>query len=472
MVERVAFPDPYVLIDLETTGANPVIDRITEIAILRFEGGEPVGRLETLVNPARPIPDYIQRLIGITDDMVADAPRFEAVADAVRAILDRAVFVAHNARFDYGFIRNEYARLGQRFDAPVLCTVKLSRVLFPEHHRHGLDALIERHGLGCDARHRAMGDVEVLRQFLDMARLRFTARALSVACERAMKLAPRPRTLPEGVLEGLPDAVGVYVFYGEDDAPLYVGRSVSLRARVLEHFASRERAGKQAELVDRVRRLEWHETAGALSAMLLEAELLTSLQPSHNRTAQGGAEAFGFKVVARRRRPPSLQRVALAGSDPAGWADVHGTFRNRKEADHVLRELAAAYMLCPRRLGIESAANGPCRAFCNKRCAGVCAGRESPETHDARLLGALASVSLKPWPWAGPVVFVEHSEHAQCSAWHVFDRWCHLGSADGESGFAALCAKLPVPAFDLDRYRMMQRWLGNPEHAALARPLP
>mgnify|MGYP001194196281 CR=1 FL=1 len=471
MAVGVTFPDPYALIDLETTGANPVIDRITEIAILRFEGGELVGRLETLVNPARPIPDYIQRLIGITDDMVAGAPRFEALADSVRAILEGAVFVAHNARFDYGFIRNEYARLSQSFDAPVLCTVKLSRALFPEHHRHGLDALIARHGLTCDARHRAMGDVEVLRQFLDMARTRFNAKALSTACERAMKLAPRPRTLPEGVLEGLPDAAGVYVFFGDGDAPLYVGRSPSLRARVLEHFAASDRAGKQAELADKTRRVEWHETAGELSAMLLEAELLASLRPTHNRLAQGDDDVFGLKVVVRRRRPPSLQRIPLAGSDPLGWADVHGTFRNRKESDHVLRELAAAYMLCPRRLGIESAGSGPCQAYRNKRCAGVCAGRESPEAHDDRLLGALKSISLKPWPWPGAVAFVEHSEHAQRSAWHVFDRWCHLGTASDASGFEALCANLPPRRFDLDRYRMMQRWLANPDHLALAMPL-
>lgn len=474
MVEQVAFPDPYVLIDLETTGANPVIDRITEIAMLRFEGGRMVGQLETLVNPARPIPGHIQNLIGITEDMVVDAPRFAAVADAVRAMLDGAVFIAHNARFDYGFIRNEYTRLGQVFEAPVLCTVKLSRALFPSHHRHGLDALIERHGLSCGARHRAMGDVLALRQFLDMAQAHFNHRALASACERAMKFAKRPRSLPEGVLEGLPDAAGVYVFHGEDDAPLYVGRGASLRARVLEHFAKSERAGKRLELADKVRRVEWHETAGELSAMLLEAQLLRTLQPSHNRVQQGGADVFGLRVVTRRRGPPSLQRVPLAGSDPADWrdGDVYGSFRNPKEVENLLRELSLAYMLCPKRLGLEASAKGPCQALRSKRCAGVCAGRESPEAHDARLVGALASVSPKPWPWPGAVVFVEHSEHAQCRAWHVFDRWCHLGSADDESAFAALCAKLPAPAFDLDVYRMMQRWLAKPDHAALAMPLP
>lgn len=466
-----ALPDSYVLIDLETTGADPVSDRITEIAMLRFEQGELTARFETLVHPARPIPDPIQRLIGITDDMVANAPDFAAVAGTVRAMLDAAVFIAHNARFDYGFICNEFARLGQHFEAPVLCTVKLSRALFPEHHRHGLDALIARHELACDARHRAMGDVSVLCQFLALAQRRFNPDTLAAACERAMKFAPRPRTLPDGALEGLPDAVGVYVFYGDHDAPLYVGRSASLRARVLEHFAATGRAGKQAELADKVRRVEWFETAGELSAMLLESDLLARLCPRHNRLPPGGREAFGVRVVMRRRRPPVLQRVMLSGSDPASWQDVWGLFRERREAEHVLRELAAAYRLCPRRLGIESPGTGPCQASQSGRCGGVCAGREAPAAHDARLFGALQSVSLKPWPWPGAVVFAEHSVHSHCSAWHVFDRWCHLGTTDSEASLLALCEHLPAPAFDLDRYRLLQRWLNKPANLALAQPV-
>ncbi len=131
---------------METTGApNPVVDRVTEIAILRVEGGQLVERWSSLVKPGMPIPPSIQGFTGITDAMVAAAPPFAELADGVRALLADCVFVAHNARFDYGFIKNEFRRIGQDFDAPVLCTVKLSRALYPQFHRHGLDALIERH---------------------------------------------------------------------------------------------------------------------------------------------------------------------------------------------------------------------------------------------------------------------------------------------------------------------------------------
>ena len=119
----------------------------------------------TLVNPGIPIPGNIHILVGITDEMVADAPAFAELAGPIRRLLADCIFVAHNARFDYGFIKNEFQRIGEGFDAPVLCTVKLSRALYPQHHKHGLDSLIDRHGLTCSARHGAMGGTEALHQF-------------------------------------------------------------------------------------------------------------------------------------------------------------------------------------------------------------------------------------------------------------------------------------------------------------------
>ena len=454
-----SLPESLVLVDVETTGANPVRDRVTEIAVLRIERGELVDRWESLVNPGCSIPPLIQRLIGITDEMVADAPAFADIADELRRRLDGAVFVAHNARFDYGFMRSEFGHIGQSFEASVLCTVKLSRALYPEHHRHGLDALIERHGLHCSARHRAMGDTEVLWQFARLVSDAFPADVLARAVERAMKAPARVAQLPEGVLEGLPESAGVYFLYGDNDQLLYVGRSASLRARVMEHFSPRVK-GKDAELARRVRRVDWEECAGELTAQLREADLLRQRCPQCNRAAVGGEGAFGLQLVQARKRPPILQRVPLAGTDPLDWGDVHGVFRTRKEADSLLHELARAYRLCPRRLGLEGG-NGPCTAQPSGRCAGVCANRESISDHDERLLGALTAVHLRPWPWTGAVAVAERSEHSGTEAWHLFDQWCHLGSADSEAAALQLREAAPPRRFDLDCYRLLVRWLAS-----------
>ena len=160
----------FAFLDIETTGGNSARDRITEIGIRFWRGGDVVGQWQTLLNPQTRISPFIESFTGISNEMVADAPLFEEVADELEAQLKDAVFVAHNARFDYGFIKAEYRRLGRPFSAKVLCTVKLSRRLYPQFRRHNMDALIARHGLAKVQRHRAMGDVSAMLAFFEKAR--------------------------------------------------------------------------------------------------------------------------------------------------------------------------------------------------------------------------------------------------------------------------------------------------------------
>lgn len=463
-----SFPPRLAVVDLETTGAHLQRDGITEIAIIRIEHGEVVERWETLVNPGRPIPPNLQQFIGITDEMVAGAPSFAEVADKVQALLADTVFVAHNARFDYGFLKNALGALDRRLDLPVMCTIKLSRALFPQHHRHGLDALIERHGLVCEARHRAMGDTDALLQFIRLVEGDVEPDVLRQAVERAMKAPARPPGLPEGAIEGMPDTPGLYLFFaseqppegGRPDVPIHIGRAASLRTRVIEHLSAAGRNGKDGELVRQVRRVDWIETAGELSSLLLEIDMLRDRQPLSQRLQRPGDEAFALRVDPARRRPPVLERVRIGATDPGEWVGLYGAFGSRKEADNLLRELAMAYQLCPQRLGIEPVGKGACAAYRQKQCAGVCAGKEKPEAHDTRLLGALESVRLKPWPWPGAVRVVEHQAASGLLACHVFDQGCYLGTTDMPDEASALCAG--PRRFDLDRYRMLMRWLAVP----------
>ncbi|NVO08038.1 MAG: 3'-5' exonuclease, partial [Rhodoferax sp.] len=171
----------YVMLDLETTGGNAVHDRITEIAAVRVENGVETARWSTLVNPGVRIPPFIQALTGISDAMVAEAPAFEDVAHRLLELLDGAVFVAHNVRFDHSFVLHELARMDLAFKVKTLCTVRLSRKLYPQHKGHGLDAILQRHGLHTLSRHRAMGDVEVVLQWLQIAQAELGAAAVQRA---------------------------------------------------------------------------------------------------------------------------------------------------------------------------------------------------------------------------------------------------------------------------------------------------
>ena len=195
---------PLVFLDLETTGANAAWDRITEVGLMIVERGRVVEAWETLVNPGRTIPGHISLLTGITDAMVALAPSFADIAQVLWEKLDGRMLIAHNARFDAGFLKSEFQRLERRYAPKVLCTVKLSRKLYPEHRRHNLDSLLERHAITCSARHRALSDAKVLWELTQVWRAERGEDALDAAAQAQLK---QPTTLRRGAsASGTPSA--------------------------------------------------------------------------------------------------------------------------------------------------------------------------------------------------------------------------------------------------------------------------
>jgi DNA polymerase III subunit epsilon len=232
------FTSPLAVIDLETTGMTATADRITEIGILTVVEGKVVEEWSTLVNPECGIPTEIQALTGITHAMVRDAPTFCDIATAVHARLSDHIFVAHNARFDYGFIKNEFRRLNMKFTADILCTVRLSRRLYPKFKSHSLDALRERHQLTTDGRHRALGDARAAWQFIETTMREHAADDIASAVKALLKMPSLPPQLTPGVLDDLPEGPGVYTFYGVNDLPIYISKGKDIRSRVRSHFSN------------------------------------------------------------------------------------------------------------------------------------------------------------------------------------------------------------------------------------------
>lgn len=251
------------MLDLETTGGNPVSDRIVEIAAVRVEEGREVARWSTLVNPGRWVSPFITSLTGIDNAMVAEAPRFEAVAPRLLELLDGTVLVAHNARFDHGFLKNEFPRIGIDLRVRRMCTVRLSRKLYPQHRGHGFDAILRRHGLHSAARHRAMGDVDAVLDFLALARAELGVERLREAARaRVSGVASVPPHL-ETALQAIPDVTGVYLMYGENRQLLYVGKSLHLRSRVLSHVQADNTTGREMQLAQATRRSpRWRDDEG------------------------------------------------------------------------------------------------------------------------------------------------------------------------------------------------------------------
>jgi DNA polymerase-3 subunit epsilon len=464
---------PLAIVDLETTGGDPVADRITEIGIVLVDGDRR-SEWSSLVNPGVSIPDNIQRFTGITDDMVCGAPHFPDLAEQVSSLLRGRLFVAHNARFDHGFLRNEFARLSLTFAPRVLCSVKLSRALYPGHPRHGLDAVMERLGLVCDARHRALGDARVVSDFLGIVKRDFPPAQIEAAAQKSGLAASSPSgALPGGVGEP-PEAPGVYLFYGAPvastdllpvatETPLFVGRGRNLRARVLSHFGGGQKAGQAARLARETRRVEWVETAGELGSLLLEAKLVRQLQPVYNKPARTAGPAVALALRGGPGNEVAAGGAALAIVEidrvaPRLLDGLYGPFRSRRECLAALRELAAAWQLCPKRIGLQGYERRTA-ACCNvqiKRCRGVCCGREDARQHDMRLLSALDGLRMPDWPWPSRIAVHERRPDALRGERHWLSHWCYLGSEPDDAPSAARDRAL---RFDYEDYCILRRHL-------------
>jgi DNA polymerase-3 subunit epsilon len=464
------FAPSLAFVDLETTGTHAQADRITEVAVFRVDS-DPDGAMpprvdawSTLVNPGIPIPPEIQALTGITNAMVRDAPPFAAVAEEIAARTANALFVAHNARFDYGFLKHAFARLGRPFSARVLCTVRLSRRLFPDADRHTLDSLIARHALPIAGRHRALPDAQVLWSFVQALYREVPAEALEQAVRRLLKTPSLPPQLAPDVLETLPEGPGVYLFYGPNPMPLYIGKSGNLRERVAAHFSSDYRSATDSRLSAEIRRIEFEATAGEIGALLREAALVKALLPAHNHALRRKAES-GILELPDAPGPPRF--LALASIEPAALAGRYGPYSSRRSAREALRHVAAEHRLCWKALGLERRA-GPCFARQVARCAGACVGAESAVEHHARLRLALAAQAIPPWPFPGPAAIREAAPFGERVDVHVVDQWCWLGTAHDDGELGRLLESPPRPEFDADIARLLMRTLRRGRHPVVA----
>jgi DNA polymerase-3 subunit epsilon len=455
--------DKLVFVDLETTGGNPAYHRITEVGIVRVHNGERIEEWSSLVNPECPISPYIQAFTGISSEMVADAPLFADLAETILAKLQGAVFIAHNARFDYSFLRSEFRKTGIDFTAEVLCTVRLSRRLFPEHAHHNLDAVMERHGLVCSARHRALGDARVLWDLWSKLRLDTPGELLSSAAAHATLSVPKlPPHLPPGLADELPEMPGAYRFFGENDALLYIGKSNSLRTRILTQLADAREGSREEKLAAEVRRIDWVQTAGELGAMLKESSWTRTQNPLYNRRLKSNLDAVTL-------RPAADGLVHMQRIDTLGTADLKqsfGVFHSEKDARKALTDIARAQQLCLKVLGLEES-SGSCFAMQVGKCRGACTGREPLILHNMRVQMALSALKIKSWPFPGRIALRERavggfsSDGTRGGEFHVLDQWMYLGSARSEEELAALSTPNADAAFDVDVYKILLRYFSH-----------
>jgi DNA polymerase III subunit epsilon len=458
----------FAIVDTETTGTSPGYNRIIEIGIVRVEKGKVVETFQSLVNPECEIESVIESITGISAAELSRAPLFEDLADRISDLLHGAIFVAHNVRFDYGFLRNEFKRLNRKFSSRCLCTVTLSRKLCPEFAHHDLSSLVERYGLACEQRHRAMSDAMAAFDFMRYIQREQGAERLNWGIQVAMEGAV-PGQLDRETIRSLPDSPGVYLFYGPKNELLYVGKSKNIRRRVVSHFSLSPSSGKELSICGQTHAVEARTTAGELGALLLESRLIKDLQPIHNRVSR-----LKRKLVVLRKRETregyascDLQNVEVINP----W-EVEGlltVFKNRTQARESLVTMAREYDLCHKLLGLEKTTSC-CFQYHLHRCKGACIGAEDPGEYNARFEAAFAERKLHAWPFPSGILIEEKGDYEKGGEAFLVDQWCLVSSVRfTDEGFRDV---LPgANTFDYDSYKILLRHLSNRKNRKTIRRL-
>ncbi len=382
----------YAVIDVETTGGRAARERITEIAIVLFDGEKILDTFSSLLNPERVIPYNITQLTGITQEMVEEAPKFYEVAKQIVEMTEGAIFVAHNARFDYSFIREEFKRLGYNYSRRQLCTVRLCRKTFPGLRSYSLGKLTQYFGIAMDRRHRALDDtlatVELLKVILQKQNS-------DSAVNELVNMGIRATNLPENIslerLHQLPEACGVYYFHDQFNKLLYVGKSINIKKRVMQHFANKNKKGHQ--LQQQVHDISYEITGSELVALLQESHEIKQYHPPINRAQRQRVFQYVIHYYANEQGYFCLD-IAKAGKLKKKKLNVLREYPTILSAKTALNRIIETFELCQSYCNVDHIGR-PCFYYHLHKCRGACIGEELPLVYNERIMEAVASLGTE-----------------------------------------------------------------------------
>jgi len=371
----------FAVTDIETTGGHASSNGITEVGVVIYDGEQVIQRFETLVNPHQPIPYYIQKLTGITDEMVQLAPSFEEIAAELFDLLQGKVFVAHNVNFDYSFLHHQFSTIGYHLHCPKLCTVRYARKVTPKLASYSLGKLCAHFEIPLHNRHRAGGDAEATAQLLQLLRKKDVNNHLFTMLKRQSKEQMLPMNLDREQIDGLPLTPGVYYFHDAKDKVVYVGKAKMLKKRVVSHFSGNKPSLQRQEFLRNIHRISYQQCGTELMAAVLETIEIKRLWPKFNRAIKGfeadyGLYLFedgkGFLRLAVDRKHKTLQPVQI--------------FYSRMEAMAELKRLAKEFSLCHKLCFIDRSDYEQCS---NENCSGACRGEEAAAEYNERVGNAV-----------------------------------------------------------------------------------
>jgi DNA polymerase-3 subunit epsilon len=373
----------YAIVDIETTGGSSRHEKITEIAIYQHDGEKITGEFSTLINPERNIPYFITNLTGITNEMVENSPKFYEVARQIIEFTEDRIFVAHNARFDYSFIREEFKSLGYSYKRHILDTVTLGRKLMPGHRSYSLWNICRDLKIDINGRHRAAGDalatVRLFEMLIEKGNETGHDFVKSFRNTRNSKLHP---ALDLNKLSQIPEEPGIYYFYNEKGDLIYIGKSSNLLQRVSTHL-SNNTTNRAMEMRDSIADISWEETGSELIALLKESFEIKANKPLYNRAQRRTGFRWGIFSFYDEKGYLNFRFNQIKDEE------THlSVFTSREKAKAKLLSLTENFNLCQKLSGLYDS-EGACFHFQVGICQGACCGKESSKSYNERAEKAL-----------------------------------------------------------------------------------
>lgn len=376
----------YAITDIETTGGTIATTKITEIAIYLHDGHNVLNSYSSLVNPEQSIPPFISRLTGITNEMVAEAPKFYEIAKAILLFLEEAIFVAHNVGFDYNVLRQEYKSLGYDFRKSHFCTVRSSRIILPGHTSYSLGKLTTALDIPLNGRHRAGGDALATAHLFTLLHQK-TEGDLNRFIQKEINPKQLNPSLDLSKIETLPPYTGVYYLHNSENELIYIGKSKNIKSRVKQHLKNVSSA-KAIKLQAEIAAIKHELTGNELIALLKESEAIKEVLPKYNRRLRKERSSFGLYSYYDGKDYLNLMvdKISSKTTPP------HTMFENKKDANNFLDQLCETNQLCTKLVG-RSTGNGSCFSYQVKQCNGACLGIEAPDEYNERVNNVLKQLN-------------------------------------------------------------------------------
>ena len=447
----------FAILDIETTGGSPKTEKITEIAIFFHDGDKVVGEWTTLINPEKPIPYFITGLTGITNEMVADAPKFYEVAKELVERTENYTIVGHNVSFDYSFIKSEFKQLGFAYDRKTLCTVKLSRKTFPGYKSYSLGKICKELGIEIRDRHRAAGDALATLKLFELIRdSQNGGEDITLISEPSGRYKNLNENLTVEDIENLPEECGTYYLFDEKQQLLYIGKSKNIRHRVLSHLGN-STSKRALEMKQRIHTISYELTGSELIALLKESREIKDQKPMYNRAQKRSSFYWGLYTSKDEYGyiTFSLCKISENPDDPVTC------FNNKKEAREALTRMVEKNWLCQKLSGLYQT-DGACFHHSIRQCNGACVQGESVSVYNKRAETLLDSLKLD----RGNVLIIDSGRNLQERSLVRIEKGMYMGYGfinvnDSYLGIEQMLDCIRPALDNRDIRQILKNWLKN-----------